>query len=89
MRNKRSTSQSAADVAGYPAPDGAHVEEELAVRRQGPVPLDDERRGPRVQPSLWLRGPRRGRHGCPGQELEDCAATLPLRGWNHSNNAVS
>lgn len=55
--------QSAVDLAGYPALDGADVQEKLSVRRKKTISLDHERRWTGVQPSVWIRSVRRRCHG--------------------------
>ncbi len=72
--------QREADLARHAAPDGAHLEAQLAVRLKGPLPLDHERRRTRVQPPVRLRGARRRRHGRTRQAVEVGAAEVPLRG---------
>lgn len=51
--------------------------------------MEEERRGPGVQPPVWLRRPGRRRHGENGQRVEDGAGALPLRCRIHPGEPVS
>jgi len=72
--------QSSADLAGHTASDGADIEAQLAVRCQEPIPLDNERRGPGVQPPIRVRSAGRRRHGHTIQTVAFSATALSLRG---------
>ena len=43
--------------------------------------MAEERRGPGIQPPVWLRCAGRWRHGQDGQGVEDCPRAFSLRGW--------
>lgn len=50
--------------------------------------MEEERRGPRVQPPVWLwRAGCRG-HGENGPRMEDGAGAVPLCRWIHPGQSV-
>lgn len=51
--------------------------------------MDDERGRPRVQSSVRLRRIGRRCNGCFGEEVENCATAVSLRGWFRARNSVS
>lgn len=71
----------------HAAPVSPDLQEEPAPRR-GP-PVEEERRGPRVQPPVWLRRAGCWRHGENGQGLEDCARAFSLCSRVHPGDPVS
>lgn len=71
----------------HAAPVGPDLQEEPAPWRGSPV--EEERRGPRVQPPVWLRCAGCWGHGEDGQGLENCARAFPLCRRIHSGGPVS
>lgn len=51
--------------------------------------MDDERGRSRVQSSVRLRRIGRRCNGCFGEEVENCATAVSLRGWFRARNSVS
>lgn len=77
------------DLARHSTFDGFNLEEEFIVRRERKISLDDERGRPRIQSSVRLRRVGRRCNGRFGKEMENCAATVSLRGWFRARNSVS
>ena len=75
------------DMERHAAPVGPDLQEEPAPRRGAPV--EEERRGPGVQPPVWLRRAGRWGDGENVQGLENCAWAFPLCSWIPSGYPVS